>query len=93
MHDVIESTKDAYEDEERVAGPMPTRIALCGRRDLQTVLAVLDIAAEVAAECLECKRDKQRTEVSGATTYVDEGGRLGLPRGREHPFDRRSDRL
>ena len=93
MHDVIESTKDVYEDEERVAGPMPMRIALCGWHDLQTILAVLDIAAEVAAECLECKRDKQRTGVSGATTYVDEGGRLGLPRGREHPFDCWSDRL
>ena len=93
MHDVIESTKDAYEDEERVAGPMPTRIALCGRRDLQTVLAVLDVAAEMAAECLECKRDKQRSGASGDITYIDERGRLGLPGGRQGPFDRRGDRL
>ena len=93
MHDVIESTKDAYEDEERVAGPMPTRIALCGRRDLQTVLAVLDVAAEMAAECLGCKRDKQRSGASGDITYIDERGRLGLPGGRQGPFDHRGDRL
>ena len=93
MHDVIESTKDAYKDEEHVAGPMPTHITLCGQRDLQTVLAVLDVVAEMAAECLECKRDKQRSGVSGDITYIDERGRLGLPGGRQGPFDRRGDRL
>ena len=93
MHDVIEYENDTYKDKKRVVGSVPTHIALCGQRDLQTVLAVLDVAAEMAAECLGCKRDKQRSGASGDITYIDERGRLGLPGGRQGPFDRRGDRL
>ena len=52
MHNVIESTKDAYKDEDCITDPMPMRITLCGQCDLQTVLAVLDVVAKMAMECL-----------------------------------------